>query len=245
MRSSQTATVQDTSASPPRHHQRAKRTQRETVEPSSSPQPSLPPDDLLALDVSFPIWDRFFMVAPLVVIGSREPDGGYDLAPKHMVTPLGWENYFGFVCTPEHSTYQNIQRDGVFTVSFPNSDAVVLASLSASPRCSDDSKPALSALPRFAATMIDGEFLKQSTLFFECELDRIVDGFGVNSLIAGRIVSASISSAVARSMDVDDQDVISASPLLAYLAPGRYATIDRSCAFPFPAGFQKTKEGNP
>ena len=25
-------------------------------------------------------------------LGTREPDGGYDLAPKHMATPLGWDN---------------------------------------------------------------------------------------------------------------------------------------------------------
>ena len=87
------------------------------------------PEDLIPLDVSFPVWDRFFMVAPLVVIGTREEDGTYDLAPKHMVTPLGWKNYFGFVCTPEHSTYQNVRRTEAFTVSFPTSDAVVLTSL--------------------------------------------------------------------------------------------------------------------
>ncbi|QDV86402.1 hypothetical protein TBK1r_54210 [Stieleria magnilauensis] len=32
------------------------------------------PDDLVRLDVSVPIWDRFFKVAPLVVIGTREWD---------------------------------------------------------------------------------------------------------------------------------------------------------------------------
>jgi flavin reductase (DIM6/NTAB) family NADH-FMN oxidoreductase RutF len=203
------------------------------------------PEDLLPLDVKFPIWDRFFMVAPLVVIGTREADGSYDLAPKHMVTPLGWENYFGFVCTPEHGTYQNILRENVFTVSFPTADAVVLASLAASPRCGDDSKPALDALPLFSAATIYGVFLRNSTLFFECELDRIVDDFGVNSLIAGRIVSAMVSPAAQRRMDVDDQEVIAASPLLAYLAPGRYATIDRSHSFPFPAGFHRTKDAEP
>lgn len=202
------------------------------------------PDNLIRLNVDFPVWDHFFMVAPLVVIGTREADGSYDLAPKHMVTPLGWENYFGFVCTPEHATYQNIRRDEVFTVSFPTSDAVVQTSLSASPRCGDDSKPALDVLPRFSATTIDGEFLKQSTLFFECELDRIVDGFGTNSLIAGRIVAAMMTPTAERLMDVDDQDVIAQAPLLAYLAPGRYATITRSHGFPFPAGFQKTKDAD-
>jgi flavin reductase (DIM6/NTAB) family NADH-FMN oxidoreductase RutF len=198
--------------------------------------------ELVSLDMNFPVWDRFFTVAPLVVIGSREPDGSYDMAPKHMVTPLGWENYFGFVCTPEHATYQNIQRDEVFTVSFPHADSVVLASLTASPRCGDDSKPSLQALPSFPAEQIDGRFLTDSSLFFECELDRIIDGFGSNSLIAGRIIAARIRPEAKRANDIDDQETISASPLLAYLAPGRYAAIDHSQAFPFPAGFQRTKD---
>lgn len=204
--------------------------------------PDLPqrPRNLASLDTQHPLWDRFFTVAPLVVIGTREPDGRYDLAPKHMVTPLGWENYFGFVCTPEHATYQNIQREKVFTVSFPTADAVVLASLAASPRCGDDSKPSLEALPTFAAESIDGRFLQQAWLFFECRLDRMVDGFGVNSLIAGQIVAAHVDSDALRSMDADDQDILAACPLLAYVSPGRYATINHSQSFPFPAGMKRS-----
>ena len=71
---------------------------------------------LIELDISEPVWDRFFWVAPLVLVGTREPDGSHDLAPKHMAIPMGWQNYFGFVCTPSHHTYSNVQRSGVFTV---------------------------------------------------------------------------------------------------------------------------------
>ncbi len=77
------------------------------------------PDELVSLELSLPIWSRFFSVAPLIVVGTREANGNYDLAPKHMAIPLGWSNYFGFVCTPSHRTYQNIQREQAFTVSFP------------------------------------------------------------------------------------------------------------------------------
>lgn len=202
------------------------------------------PAGLVSLETDHPIWDRFFTVAPLVVIGTREPDGRYDLAPKHMVTPLGWENYFGFVCTPQHGTYQNIVRERVFTVTYPTADAVVLASLAASPRCGDDSKPALQALPTFPAQSIDGQFLTQGSLFFECQLDRVVDGFGENSLIAGRIVAAHLLPDALRSMDRDDQESVAAAPLLAYVSPGRYATIDRSMSFPFPKGFQRKKDSD-
>ena len=200
--------------------------------------------ELVSLQTDHPVWDRFFTVAPLVVIGSREQDGTYDLAPKHMVTPLSWQNHFGFVCTPEHGTYQNIQREKVFTVSFPNSDSVVLTSLAASPRCDNDSKPALQALPTFAAKSIDGRFLTQATLFFECRLDRIIDGFGINSLIAGEIVSAHAIPAALRGEDIDDQETLAAAPLLAYVSPGRYAVIDRSQSFPFPQGFQRSKDSS-
>lgn len=209
-----------------------------------APQQQRPPE-LVSLEMDHPIWDRFFTVAPLVVIGTRERDGKYDLAPKHMATPLGWENYFGFVCTPEHGTYQNILRENVFTVSFPTADSVVLTSLAASPRCDNDSKPSLAALPTFAAESIDGRFLREAALFFECRLDRIVDGFGINSLIAGRIIAAHLSPDALRSMDVDDQDTLAASPLLAYVSPGRYAVINQSQSFPFPAGFQRTGDSKP
>ena len=196
---------------------------------------------LVALDTGQPIWDRFFTVAPLVVIGSREPTGEFDLAPKHMATPLSWENYFGFVCTPSHGTYQNIKREKVFTVSFPNPDQVLLASLSAAPRCDDASKPNLQYLPTIEASEIEGVFLKDSYLFLECRLDRIVDGFGNNSLIAGRVVAAQVCEAALRMEDKDDQEVLHESPLMAYLPPGRYAPIKNTFSFPFPKGF--TREG--
>ena len=42
----------------------------------------------ITLDTTNPVWDRFFTVAPLVLIGTREPDGALDLAPKHMAMPM-------------------------------------------------------------------------------------------------------------------------------------------------------------
>ncbi|GEM_PF-5287566 len=56
-------------------------------------------EKLITLDLDEPVWDRFFMVAPLFLIRTHEDDDTLDLAPKHRVTPVGWENYFGFVCT--------------------------------------------------------------------------------------------------------------------------------------------------
>ena len=191
------------------------------------------------LDLTAPIWDRFFTVTPLVVIGTREEDGRYDFAPKHMAFPLGWDNYFGFICTPRHQTYCNIGREGSFTVSFLRPEQVVLASISAAPRNEDDVKPALAALPSFPSSVVAGAFLQDAYVFLECQLDRIVDGFGINSLIAGRIVAARVQDAALRMSERDDQEVLLQAPLLAYLYPGRYAKIERSFSFPFHTGFKR------
>lgn len=196
-------------------------------------------DELVPLDVSRPIWDRFFWVAPLVVIGTREPGGEIDLAPKHMATPLGWKNYFGFVCTPKHGTYRNVKRERTFTVSYPRPDQIVLTSLAAAPRCGSEDKPSLAALPTVSAEVVPGALLQDAYLHLECQLEQIVDGFGDNSLIAGKIVAARADETALRVTDQDDQDLLAKSPLLAYLSPGRYTRIDRSFSFPFPAGFKR------
>jgi flavin reductase (DIM6/NTAB) family NADH-FMN oxidoreductase RutF len=192
---------------------------------------------LVALGTEHPVWDRFFQVFPLVVIGTREENGSFDLAPKHMAMPMGWENRFGFVCTPRHATYGNAVREGVFTVSFPRPSQVLFASLAAAPRCEEDTKPALDLLTTRPATRVDGVLLEDAYLHFECETDRIIDDFGVNSLITGRIVEALVAEDALRDPDRDDADVFAANPLLAYLAPGRYAEVRETLAFPFHTGW--------
>lgn len=84
---------------------------------------------IVDIDTSQPVWDRCFTVAPLVLVGTREEGGELDLAPKHMVAPMGWQNYFGFVCSPTHGTYVNIARTGVFTFSYPRPSQVLYTSL--------------------------------------------------------------------------------------------------------------------
>ena len=193
--------------------------------------------DFVNLNLQIPIWDRFFTVAPLVIIGTRESDGCYDLSPKHRAMPLGDGNFFGFICTPRHHTYQNVLREKAFTVSFLQPNQILSASLAATPRDANDQKPALSALPTVSTTVVDGKLLADVTLGLECQLFKVVDGFGDNSLIAGKIVAAQLNEAALRSNAEDDQDILLRSPLLAYLSPGRYAKIDHSYSFPFHVGF--------
>ncbi|MEX2529172.1 MAG: flavin reductase [Gemmatimonadota bacterium] len=200
---------------------------------------SHPPESMVDLDTSSPVWERAFTVAPLVVIGTREGEG-YDLAPKHMAMPVGWENHFAFACTPEHATYHNAKENGAFTVSFPGPDQVVITSLSAAVRPEEGCPtPGLDALPTEPAEHIEGRVLKGALLVLECELVNVIDGIGSASLLIGRIVAARARAEALRTTGVDDEEVIRHAPLLAYLSPGRWAEVGESRNFPFPADFKR------
>ncbi|MBC2839553.1 flavin reductase [Robiginitalea sp. SC105] len=187
-----------------------------------------------------PVWQRFFMIAPLAVIGTLEGEG-YDLAPKHMVTPMGFDNYFGFVCSPEHGTYKNIQEGGGFSVSFPKPDQTLIAALSASPRqealCKSDQ--VLRFLPTVRLPETDIPFLSGSYLMLDCEHFRTLDGFGRNSLITGRIRNAYVDRDYLRMSERDEQQMLREHPLLAYVAEGRFARVAETYSFPFPKGFKR------
>jgi len=197
-----------------------------------------PDEQPVPLPVASPIWSQFFTVAPLVIVGTKEGDQ-HDLAPKHMAMPLGWDNYFCFACSPDHATQANAQRTGEFTVSFPRPDQVVEASLAAGPRAPDESKPSLAAIRTFPAREVDGVLVRDSYLWLECELDRVVDGFGRNTLIIGRVVAASAHPDAMRASDADDAELIRDRPMLAYISPGRFASISESFSFPFHVDFKR------
>jgi len=194
---------------------------------------------IIKLDVNSSIWERCFTVFPLVLVGSREADGSYDIAPKHLAIPASWQNHYAFVCAPQHRTYSNIKEHGEFTVSYPRPTQIVATSLAADPRAEDQSKPALRALPTFPANTVDGVLVRDAYLFLECRLKQIIDDLGDNSLIIGDIVAAQLDEQYLRASDLDDQELIHASPLLAYLYPGRFTQIDQSYSFPFPKGFKR------
>ena len=43
-------------------------------------------DKLIPLATDRPVWDRFFGVYPLVIVGSKEEDGQYNFAPNPLAT---------------------------------------------------------------------------------------------------------------------------------------------------------------
>jgi flavin reductase (DIM6/NTAB) family NADH-FMN oxidoreductase RutF len=193
------------------------------------------------LSLDGPLWERVFTVAPLVLVGTREPDGSYDLAPKHLALPLGWRNRFGFVCTPRHATYSNARRERVFTVSFPHHLQVVQAGLAAERREADGSKPSLAALPTFPARAVDGVLVHGCYLFLECEVERVLDGLDDAAFVIGTIVAAAAREDALRGPDRDDAELLRRVSPVVYLSPGRFAATRESYSFPFPASFRRER----
>lgn len=194
--------------------------------------------DLVTLPSEQPFFETFYAAAPLVVVGTREPDGSGDLAPKHMAIPLGWQDWFGFVCTPEHATYNNAERTGEFTVSYPRPENVVEASLTAGPRDASGDKPSLKEIETVEASQVGAPAIADAYAVLECELDRIV-AFGDQELVAGEIQAKHVHTDAYRSDDVEPEQLLAQAPVFAYLYPDRFAEIADSQAFPFPKGFQR------
>ena len=194
-------------------------------------------EGLIELAVGPEMWKRVFAVAPLVLVGTKEA-AGYNFAPKHMAMPLGWEGFYCFVCSPRHATYGNVIEHPQFTISFPRPEQIVESSLAAGGRLEGGAKPTLAAVPSVPARAVEGRLVQGCCLYLECELDRIVDGFGPNSLVVGRVVAASAARDAVRGAEVDDADLVHRLGLLAYLAPGRFAVVRDSLAFPYHADFR-------
>jgi len=191
------------------------------------------------LSVEQPIWNQFFTVAPLTLVSTIEEDGSHDIAPKHMAMPLGWSNYFCFACSPNHATQRNAQRTGGFTVSYPRPGGVVEVSMAAGPRDEEGDKPTLAAIPVHPAKEITGVLVSDAYLWLECRLERVIEGYGENSLIVGEVVAAAVAESALRRAGGDDADLIATEPLLAYLSPGRFARISESYSFPFHVDFKR------
>lgn len=193
--------------------------------------------ELIELEVDHSMWDQVHLVAPLVLVGTKDGDS-YSMAPKHSAMPIGWTEYFMFVCTPEHHTYTNIAAHPEFTISYARPEAVVLLGQAAAQRHNGD-RLTLELLPTFAASIVDGVHFTDSYLHLECRLEQVLDGFGRNSVIIGRVVRAACDPSAVRSPDVDEADLIHRHPLLSFISPNRFATIHDTTSFPFPSGFRR------
>ncbi|ELY52676.1 flavin reductase family protein [Natronorubrum bangense] len=195
--------------------------------------------DLITLQPDQPFFETLYTAAPLVIVGTREEDGSENLAPKHMATPLGWSDYFGFVCTPDHGTYRNVERTEAFTVSYPRPESILDASLAAAPRGIEGEKPSLTDVETVDADVVDAPAVAGAYGVLECELERIVDGFDGAGLVAGTVVEKHVHTDAYRSDDIEPETLLEQAPVLAHLYPDRFAEVSETQAFPFPEGFER------
>ncbi|MGI9621397.1 MAG: flavin reductase family protein [Acidimicrobiales bacterium] len=184
------------------------------------------------------LWDQVFVPAPLVLVGTVDADGGFDLAPKHQAMPLGMGDFYGFVCTDRHRTHENVLRTGEFTVSYPTPDQVVAIGQAAAPRVEDE-KLTLGFIDQISAVEVDGVLAAGASLWLECRVDRVVEGFGTHDLIVGKIVRAAAPSRAVRDPERDDAELIHATPALVFLSPDRFSSVSDTLSFPFPAEFSR------
>ncbi len=192
----------------------------------------------ISLEVDDTLWERVFTVAPLVLIGTIEPGGAPNLAPKHRIVQLSGA-HFGFVCRPQHATYRNALESKTFTASWPHPGQIVMTSAASAPRCQDGEKRTLRAMPTIPAKSVKGVLLKGARFMLECAVERVIGDFGGDELIVGRVVAAHADPAALRGADRTDAAVIEQTPTLAYLYPSQFATISHSTGFPFPKGFSR------
>lgn len=197
------------------------------------------PSHYVPLSLDGPLWDRFYSVAPLVLVGTLEPDGTPDIAPKHLAMPMSWRTLFGFVCSPDHATYRNALATEEFTVGYPSPELVLAASLAASPRDADGTKPTLELMSLAPAQAVNGVLVEGCRVQLECRLDRVVAELDDNALLIGRVVAAYVSQRALRENEQDAHDHIAATPVLAYVHPGRVAAVHETKPFPYHRGFHR------
>jgi hypothetical protein len=196
--------------------------------------------DVVELDTSASIWERSFTLFPLVVVGSLDREGALDLAPKHLAMPMSWQNDFGFVCTPRHRTYDNVRTTGVFTVTYVRPDQAVFASLAASPRDADgnkaDHRPARDHAGEAHRRALPRRRLPVPRVRAAPHLRRLRQEQPDHGPHRGR---PGRGRRRAQRRRWTTRTCCSRAPLLAYLYPGRFATVADSNQLPFPAGFSR------
>jgi flavin reductase (DIM6/NTAB) family NADH-FMN oxidoreductase RutF len=81
---------------------------------------------------------------------------------------------------------------------------------------------------------VAGPLVQGAYLQLECELERVIEGFGENGLIIGRIVAAYAAPDALRDLENEADASLQAMPPIAYIHPGRFIAVTETLSFPFP-----------
>jgi flavin reductase (DIM6/NTAB) family NADH-FMN oxidoreductase RutF len=182
---------------------------------------------------------RYFTVKPLILVTTLGLKGLPNVAPKTQNMDVGrCEQYFAFVCTPQHHTYQNLKANKEFVVNYPGPELIERVSAAAQ-LAEDSDEIALAGLTSIPSVVVKPPRIKECYLHLECKLVEIKD-LEDSSLILGKIVARSADKEVSfeRGKSKENIRLLSKRPLLAYIYPDHYTKINVAEEFIFPKNYK-------
>lgn len=182
---------------------------------------------------------RYFIVKPLILVTTLGPGGIPNVAPKTQSMDVGRsEEYFAFVCVPQHHTYQNVKATGEFVVNYPGPKLIKNVS-EASQLAENVDEIALAGLTGIPSLVVKPPRIKECYLHLECKLVEIKE-FDDASIVLGRIVARSADKEVSfeRGKSKESIKLLSKRPLLAYVYPNHYTKISVAEEFVFPRNYK-------
>jgi flavin reductase (DIM6/NTAB) family NADH-FMN oxidoreductase RutF len=181
----------------------------------------------------------YFTVKPLILVTTLGPTGLPNVAPKTQNMDVGRsEEYFAFVCTPEHHTYQNAKASGEFVINYPGPD--LIRNVSSSSQCAESvDEVALSGLTSIPSLVVKPPRIKECVAHLECKLTEIYD-LHTGSIILGKVIARSATRDVSfeRGKAKDNIGLLTNHPLLAYIYPNCHAKINAAEEFVFPKHYK-------
>lgn len=144
----------------------------------------------LSLPLDKRAWRPSPLVGQIVLVTTRNEDGGSNIAPKSWVSMMSFEPpILAIGCNSAHWTARNILRAGEFVVNIPGDElaaAVWNAYLKEHPRPVE----AVGLTPR-SARLVAPPLVEECKAHLECRLEQQVR-FGDEIVLFGRIVAASV-----------------------------------------------------
>lgn len=181
----------------------------------------------------------YFTVKPLILVTTVGPSGLPNVAPKTQNMNVGRnEEYFAFVCTPKHHTYQNVKAQGEFVVNYPGPD--LIRNVSASSQLAENvDEIALAGLTAIPSLVVKPPRIKECFAHLECKLVEFKELDNVN-IILGRVVARSASREVSFEREKAKANIrlLATHPLLAYVYPDHYTKINDAKEFVFPGNYK-------
>lgn len=182
---------------------------------------------------------RYFTVKPIILVTTFGPHGLPNVAPKTQSMDVGRsEEYFAFVCVPEHHTYQNARANKEFVVNYPGPELIEKVSAS-SQHAENVDEVTLAGLTAIPSLVVKPPRIKECKVHLECKLVDIMD-LDTASIIVGKIVARSSDKEVSFEHGKAKENIklLSEHPLLAYVHPGHYARLHVAKEFPFPKNYK-------